>query len=106
MPPHNSVRLDQYQSRPPPNPDGGQDNPEQPISLAKARSYARAFGRAELLPKGDILKNQFVMPAAGEGERPREQQHHVEHAVDSVVLRRIESTVKGRDGFWRRTILS
>jgi len=34
----------------------------------------------------DILKNQLVMPAAGEGERPSEQQNHVEHAVDSVVL--------------------
>ena len=89
MPLHNGVRLDQYQSRPPPNPDGGNDNPEQPISLAKARLYARAGESAELLPKGDILKNQFVMPAASEGERPSEQQNHVEHAVDSVVLRQL-----------------
>ena len=43
------------------------------------------------------------MPAAGEGERPSKQQNHVEHGVDSVVPRRIESTVNGRDGFWRRT---
>jgi hypothetical protein len=77
MPPHDGVRLDEHQSRPPPRPDGGKEDPEQPIALAKAQPCARAFERAELLPERDILKNQFVMPAAGDSQRATEQQNHV-----------------------------
>jgi hypothetical protein len=48
------------------------------------------------LPERDILKNQFVMPTAGDSQRATEQQNHVQHAVNSVVPGGIESTVNRR----------
>jgi hypothetical protein len=80
MPAHDGGRLDEYQRRPPPRPDGGKGDPEQPISLPKTRSYDRAFQGGELLPERDILKNQLVIPTAGDSRRATEQQNHLYHA--------------------------
>jgi non-heme chloroperoxidase len=47
----------------------------------------------DLLPKGDILKNEFVMSTAGGCKRGTEQQNQVQHAVDSVVPHRLNQPV-------------
>jgi len=41
------------------------------------RSCDGAFDGGELLPERDILKNQFVMPTAGDSQRATEQQNHL-----------------------------
>jgi len=53
------------------------------------RSTAKTeIGTGSIASKGDILKNDLVMSAAGDCKRATEQQNQVQHAVDSVVPHR------------------
>src|SRR5262249_35611932 len=92
MPPHDGGRLNEHQRGPPSRPHGSESDPEQSISLTKTRSWDGTFEGGDLLPEGDILKHELVMPTTSDGKRATEQENQGQHAVDSVVPRRFEST--------------
>jgi hypothetical protein len=71
--------------------DRGSGDPEQPSSAAKTRSCDRRFEGSDLLPERDTLKNQLVMPTAGDSQRASEQQIDVQDAVDAAVPRHVGS---------------
>ncbi len=99
MPAHDGGRLNEHQRGRPSRPHGGERDPEQSTSFTKTRSRARAFEGSELLPEGDILKNELVVPTAGDRERATEQQNQVQHALDSAVPDRMRSTATAVLGF-------
>jgi hypothetical protein len=55
-----------------------------------------------LLGDRQFATDKFAMTTAGDGQRAAEQPKHVEHAVDSVVRRCVESTVHSRRQRLRR----
>jgi hypothetical protein len=62
-----------------------------------------AFQRVQLLPERDVLKDQFVMSAARQGERSDEKQNHLQHATDRAIRRDENQPVWRRMRFWRKT---
>jgi hypothetical protein len=83
MPSHHGVGLDEHERRPPVPPRLGQDDPQQPISPPELRTAERACQRVELLAEGEVLKDHFVMSAAGQGQGSRHQHDCFEHASSS-----------------------
>jgi hypothetical protein len=69
MPPQHGVWLDDHQRRSPSAPHGGQQDPEDPVTVLEARRPAGASHGVELLPQREVLQDHFVMPAAGERSR-------------------------------------
>jgi hypothetical protein len=63
MPPDNGVRLHEHQRRAPVPPDSRQGDPKQSIATFEARAVHGAFHRRQLLPKRQILQDQFSMAA-------------------------------------------
>jgi hypothetical protein len=59
----------------------GQQNPEQPVTRPKPGTPDGAFQRPQLLPQGDLFEDQLLMPAAGQGQRPRDQHNRFQHAA-------------------------
>lgn len=47
---------------------------------AERRTGDRASQRVELLPKREILEDQFVMSSARQGQRADEEKDHLKHA--------------------------
>ena len=80
MPAQDGVRLDEHQSRTPAAPGRGQQDPQQPVTVAEARPFEGALQRPQLMPKGDVFEDDFLMPTAGHGDRPQQQQDQFEHA--------------------------
>ena len=63
MPPDNGVRLDDHQRRAPVLPDSRQGDPKQSIATFEARAVRGTFHRRQLLPKRQVLQDQFPMSA-------------------------------------------
>jgi hypothetical protein len=60
---NNSVRLDDDQRRAPVLPDSRQGDPKQSIATVEARAVCGTFHRRQLLPKRQVLQDQFPMAA-------------------------------------------
>jgi hypothetical protein len=73
MPPQHGVWLDDHQRRSPSAPHGGQQDPEDPVTVLEAGMSAGASQGMQLLPQSEVLHDHFVMLAAGERERSRDQ---------------------------------
>ena|SRR5438876_1014284 len=84
MPPDHRVGLDEHERRTPPPPRLGQDDPRQAISPPETRTCARAFHSVELLSKGDILNDQFVVSTTGQRQRPDQHRDYLQHT--SILL--------------------
>ncbi len=80
MPSHHGVGPDEHERRAPVPPRLGQHDPKQPIAPPEMRTADRAFQRVELLAECEVLEDQFVMSAAGQGQRSRHQHDCFEHA--------------------------
>jgi hypothetical protein len=81
MPSHDRLGLDEHESGAPAPPRLGQDDPEQPIASPELRPGACAPHRVELLAKGEVLKHQFVMSAAGQRQGADEDDNQLQHAL-------------------------
>ncbi len=82
MPAHHGVRLNEHQRRAPVPPESSKHNPKQSIARQEARAFGRAFRRHQLLPQGEVLQHQFVMPAECERQSAADQDEQVQHATD------------------------
>jgi hypothetical protein len=68
-------------------PSVGHEDPEHPVDRPEPRTFGGALHLAELLPEDEVLKDQFMMSLAHEGERSDETESHLQHATDPVMLR-------------------
>ena len=73
MPPQYGVWLDEHQRHAPAAPRVGQEDPEDAVTALEARTPDGALQGFQLLPQCDVFENQFLMPAAGQGQRSRDQ---------------------------------
>jgi hypothetical protein len=77
MPSHHGVG--EHERRAPVPPRLGLDDPEQ-ISPLEMRTCDRPSQRIELLPEREILKDQFVVSAAGQPQRSDQYKDRLHHA--------------------------
>jgi hypothetical protein len=103
MPSHHGVRPDEHERRAPALPRLGQYEPQQPIARAELRTADRAFQRVELLAEREVLEDQFVMSAAGQGQRACHQHDCFEHAPACPARRAKINHHTDRMQFWRGT---
>src|SRR6267143_2129594 len=68
-----------HEGVPPPGPDRGQPDPEEPISRAEFRPGHRSLVHGELLPQGEVLEGELVVAAAEEREEPKEVEQDADH---------------------------
>ena len=73
MPPQNGLRLDEHQRRSPAAPGVGQEEPEHSIVPLEVRTPPGALQRSQLVPQRNVFEDQFLMPAAGQRQRSRDQ---------------------------------
>jgi hypothetical protein len=103
MPSHDGIGLNEDQCRPPAAPSPSQQHPKHPVTSAEVRPLDRSLQGSQLVPQGDILENDFLMPVAGPGDRAQEQQDQFEHRlIVSWVAAEINASA-GRTGLWRTT---
>jgi hypothetical protein len=69
MPSHDGLGLNENQCRPPAAPSPSQQHPEHPVTSPEVRPRDRPLQGSQLVPQGKILENDFLMPAAGQGDR-------------------------------------
>jgi hypothetical protein len=74
MPTENGVGLNEDQRRPPAAPRAGEQHPEHPIRRTNAKPLDASWQGSQLVSQGDILKDDFLVSAAGQGDRAEEQQ--------------------------------
>ena len=79
MPSHHRVGLDEHERRAPAPPRLGQYDPKQPISLPESGTADRAFQRVKLLAEREVLEDQFVVSATGQGQRADEHKDYLQH---------------------------
>jgi hypothetical protein len=77
MPPQNSGWLDEHQRRAPAAPRSGQEDPKYPVGAPEARTPDSALQGSQLLAQRDVLKDQFVMSAARQGEGSGEKENQL-----------------------------
>jgi hypothetical protein len=103
MPSHDGLGLNEDQRRPPAAPSPSQQHPEHPVTSAEVSALDRPLQGSQLVPQGKILENDFLMPAAGQGDRAQEQQNQFEHRlIVSWVAAEINASA-GRTGLCRTT---
>ncbi len=81
-----------------------EEHPEHPVDRPELRTFGGALQRSELLPEGEVFKEQFMMSAARQGERSDEKENHLQHATDPVMLRDENQRGISRIEFWRPTV--
>jgi hypothetical protein len=81
MPSHDGVGPDEHEGRAPVPPRLGQHDPEQAIPSPETRAFSRACEGMELLAESEVLEHQFVVAAAGQGERSRDPEDGSQHWV-------------------------
>ncbi len=67
MPSHDGVRLHEHHRRAPVPPASGQGDSKQSVARLEVRARGRAFQRGLLLPRRQVLQDQF--PVAAERQR-------------------------------------
>jgi hypothetical protein len=70
MPPDDGVRLHDHQRGAPVLPDSRQGDPKQSIAAFEARAVRGTFHRRQLLPKRQVLQDQFPMAAERQRQCP------------------------------------
>ena len=103
MPSQHGVRLDEHQCGAPAVPGAGQKDPEQPVLFLEVRSSPGAMQGTKLVPERDVFEDQFPMPAAGQGQRSRDQYDHVQHPVIVPCVAYGNQPRPWRMAFWRMT---
>ena len=63
MPSDDGVRLHEHQRRAPVPPDSGQGDPKQSVARSEAWAVRGTCHRRQLLPKRQVLQDQFPMAA-------------------------------------------
>ena len=61
-------------------PHSGQRDPKQPVAPPELRPDAPASESVQLLAEREVLKDQFVMPAAGQRHSAHEDEDNLQHA--------------------------
>ena len=79
MPSHDGVGLDDDQGRPPPQPHACQEHPKHAVTRADVRSPHATLQGAQLVSQCQILEDDVVMPAPGQGDGAEEPYEQFEH---------------------------
>src|SRR5271169_4115571 len=81
MPANHGLRGDKYQRSLPASPKFSQNDPEQPVDRTQSRAWSLCMQSQQLLPKGEVLEEEFSSGAKG-GDNPAEQMSKAhEHQV-------------------------
>src|SRR6185295_14522172 len=106
MPSDDGLGLDENQCRSPPAPGGRQQNPEHSITGAEVRPLHASLQGSQLVAEGQILEDDIVVAAAGQGNRPQEQQCQCKHVLIVSGVAAESNTRKAATTFWRTTSMS
>jgi hypothetical protein len=69
------------------------------------RPLDRPLQGSQLVPQGNILENDFLMPAAGQGDCAQEQQDQFVHRLIVAWAAAEINVSAGRPGLWRMTAI-
>jgi hypothetical protein len=97
MPPHDGVRLHDYQGRAPVPPDSSEGDPKESVARLEVWTLGRAFHRCQLLPEREVLQDQFPMAAEPQRQRAADHDEDFQHAP---IVAGIGPKINA-DEFWR-----
>jgi hypothetical protein len=103
MPADNRRRLHEHEGAPPGPPAPTQSQPEEPIDGAEPRAAIGPCQQLQLMPKGEILKNEILLCAERGPQRGDEGEAEPEHAGQCARNPTRRSKISGRSYYWRGT---
>ncbi|HUK34957.1 MAG TPA: hypothetical protein VLV86_13630 [Vicinamibacterales bacterium] len=82
MPSDDGLGLEHDGGRLPAPPHAGEQYPDHPISGAETRSLHAPLQHVQLMAERHLLEHDIPMFATGDGDRPPDQQHELEHTAN------------------------
>ena len=79
-----SSGVTMHEGLPPPGPDPGQPDPEEPVRRTKLGPHHRPLVDGELVAQGQVLEGELAVAAEEEGEEPKQVEQESDHRAEIV----------------------
>lgn len=79
LPTQDRLGSHEQEGLPPPGPDPGQPNPEQAACRTQPGPAERALVHCDLMTQGEVLEGKMAVPAAEDGEEPKQMKQEGDH---------------------------